>query len=88
MKTLDSELNKSLGVNDEIKKRGVKKISSKKKKQENIYDLTIIKEDDNEHIDSIQDDDRKLKINVLQPGGDQANETDGFKTSAAYSESA
>tara|TARA_B110001450_G_scaffold29720_1_gene25908 strand:+ start:1358 stop:1498 length:141 start_codon:yes stop_codon:yes gene_type:complete len=46
-------LNKSLGVNDEIKKRGVKKISSKKKKQENIYDLTIIKEDDNEHIDSI-----------------------------------
>lgn len=53
MKTLDSELNKSLGVNDEIKKRGVKKISSKKKKQENIYDLTIIKEDDNEHIDSI-----------------------------------
>lgn len=88
-------MNKSLGVSSDtdssvstVKSRGKKSISGKKKKGENIYDLTIIKEDDNENQDSFGDEDRKLKINTLQPNANSANETDGFKTSAAYSSSA
>jgi len=78
VQTIDNNLNKQLGI-PVTKSRSSKfaKTKSNQKPGKNIFDLTIIKEDENEGADS----DRK-SVNVLQPG---AALSDCFKTSLNHS---